>query len=362
MICRSCVLTSSTPGITFDEEGTCNHCRDFTPVKFKGEDALLDIIDRNRGKGRYDAVVTLSGGRDSTYTLLKAVRDYKLKVLAFNYKNPFTHPVATENIQRVKKQLGVDLIQFDLPSDWHRRSMRHNLVSWLKKPSLAMVPMMCVACKVMWKPVLKIAKDNGIRMAFSGSNPYELNKFKRVLLGISAKSSAAYYYTAYIFGLAREVAGNVRYMAPEVIPPTMLGYLYSGPEAPFVKLSGMGLSKITLFDYLPWNETIVLSRIRNELGWRHPPDSVTTWRFDCEVDDLKNYIYLELLGVTEKDDFYSNLMRAGLMTRDEALKRVKRENHVDLKRIKKILNDVGISFNAFSQTLEQYKKETRKQV
>ncbi|TKJ38495.1 ATPase [candidate division TA06 bacterium B3_TA06] len=311
------------------------------------------MLDRIRGQGRYDCIVTLSGGRDSSYMLLKAVRDYKLKALAFNYRNPFTHPVASENIRRLQKCLGVDLIQFELPGV-HLRTMRHNLLSWMCNPSPAMVPMMCVGCKTLWKTVLCTAWRYGVRAAFSGGNPYEQTTFKRELLGVDAEASVAKYYTSYIFGLAREVGKNIRYLAPKVLPPTILGYLYSSPQAPFVRLLGRGLTRISLFKYLPWSESEVLSRVRDELDWHSPPDYPSTWRFDCKVDDVKNYIYLRLVGVTEKDDFYSRMVRAGLMTRDEALVRVKRENEVDIDLVKAVLAEVGIPLERLDRAIDRY--------
>lgn len=332
----------------------CNYCRKAKPVTYQGEEALLEVIDRFRGQGRYDCIVTLSGGRDSSYVVLKAVRDYKLRVLSINYRNPFTHPVASENIRRIQKRLGVDLVQFDLPGDAHCRTMRHNLLSWMQNPAPAMVPMMCVACKNMWKPVLDIASRYGVKVAFSGSNPYEQNSFKRELLGIDAEASVARYYTGYIFGVLRGVIKNPRYIAPEVLPTSMIGYLYSGPQAPFVRLSGKGLTKVSLFKYVPWNEEEVLTRVREELGWKSPPDSSTTWRFDCTVDEVKNYMYLKLLGVTEKDDFYSRLIRAGLMSREDALMRVKLENEVNIESMKALLGEVGISFEQLDLAIDRY--------
>jgi tRNA(Ile)-lysidine synthase TilS/MesJ len=37
-------------------------------------------------------MVPVSGGRDSSFTLLKMVKDYGMKVLAIHYENPFTDP------------------------------------------------------------------------------------------------------------------------------------------------------------------------------------------------------------------------------------------------------------------------------
>jgi hypothetical protein len=354
MICSSCVLPSTTPGISFDDKGVCNYCHKSKSVEFAGEEALLEVINRFRGQGRYDCIVALSGGRDSSYVVLKAVRDYKLKVLAFNYRNPFTHPVASENIRRIQKRLGVDLVQLEFPRDIHRRTMRHNLIAWMRKPSLAMVPMMCVACKMLWKPILDIASRHNIKIAFSGSNPYEQTTFKRELLGIDAEASVARYYTGYIFGLVRESLSNVRYLAPEVLPTIIKGYMFSGPQAPMVRMMGKDLVKVSLFKYLPWDEKKVLTRIREEVGWESPPDNPCTWRFDCTVEEIKHYIYHKLMGVTEKDDFYSRLIRAGVMSRKEALKRIERENAVNVKAVEAVLAEVGISFRQLDQTLERY--------
>lgn len=354
MRCSKCVLPATTPGISFDEHGVCNYCRKAKPVTYEGEDALLEILDQIRGHGRYDCISTLSGGRDSTYMTIKAVRDYKLKVLAFNYRNPFTHPVASENLLRLKKTLGIDLIQFELPGTLHLRTMRHNLLSWIQKPSPAMVPMMCVGCKVLWKKVLDISSYFGVKAGLSGGNPYEQNSYKRELLGVDPEASAARYYTSYIFGLMREVFSNLRYIAPEVFPPTIMGYLFSSPQAPFVKLMGKGLTRISLFKYLPWSEKEVLARVRDEIGWQSPADHPSTWRFDCKVDDVKNYIYKKLLGVTEKDDFYSRMVREGVMTRNEALARVKEENEIPMERVNSVLSEVGVPLERLDRAIDGY--------
>jgi len=93
-ICSKCILKSGTPGIIFDETGTCNYCSTYNPMKVEGEEKLVDILEGFKKKrSRYDCMVGVSGGRDSTYTLWKLVHDYQMRVLAVNYKNPFTDPL-----------------------------------------------------------------------------------------------------------------------------------------------------------------------------------------------------------------------------------------------------------------------------
>ncbi len=44
----------------------------------------------------------------------------------------------------------------------------------------------------------------------------------------------------------------------------------------------------------------------------------------------------------EKDDYYAKMVREGLMTREEALIRLKKENILPLDETKALLNEAGI--------------------
>ena len=99
--CTKCVLPSTMPSIEFDDAGVCNYCHSYAKQKLNGEDALSKIPATAREtNGEHDCIVNISGGRDSSYTILKLVKDYGMRVLAVNYQNPFTHPLATQNIKK----------------------------------------------------------------------------------------------------------------------------------------------------------------------------------------------------------------------------------------------------------------------
>jgi len=355
MRCSKCVLPDTTPGISFDEAGVCNYCKQAKPIEYLGEDALRGMLGRARGHGRYDCIVNISGGRDSSYTILKAVRDYGLRVLALNYRNPLTHPVASENIANIRRVLQVDFIDFDLPGNMHLRSLRNNLGAWIRHPSPAMIPMMCVACKTIWSRILRIARRYDVRLILSGGNLLEQSGFKRELLGVSADAGVRRYYTTYIFGVLRELSRNPSYLVLESALPAAVGYFYANSYAPLVRLLGLGVSKIDLFHYVPWDENEVLGRIRDELGWRSPPDDASTWRFDCRIGHLKDYLYHHTLGLTEKDDLYSRMIREGAITRKEALARLAEENDVNVESVKRLLEEVGISLSRLDSAIERYR-------
>ena len=161
--CVNCVLSELTPNIVFDEKGVCNHCTSHSNIHYPGEQKLRELLNSHkRASSTYDCIIGISGGRDSTYALLKLVKDFDMKVLAINYQNPFTDPQATQNIENAVRILDVDLVQFKLRNDLHRKTFRHNLEVWLKKPSPAMIPMMCIACKTILAHIMKEARKNDI--------------------------------------------------------------------------------------------------------------------------------------------------------------------------------------------------------
>jgi len=113
MICSRCILDSRIPSITFDEKGECNYCKmhdDFErdhPISKEKLEEMTDKIEREgRGK-RYDCIVGISGGCDSTLLLWKTV-ELGLKPLAVHFNNNWNTNVAEENMRKVVNELDVD--------------------------------------------------------------------------------------------------------------------------------------------------------------------------------------------------------------------------------------------------------------
>lgn len=117
-ICTACIYDDSIPNISFDELGVCSYCRQVETLKQQyetgtpaGEARLMQIIEdiKRTGKGaRYDCVIGVSGGTDSSYLLMKAI-EWGLRPLAVHYDNTWNSAIATENIRKVTQALNVDL-------------------------------------------------------------------------------------------------------------------------------------------------------------------------------------------------------------------------------------------------------------
>ncbi|HEX2956977.1 MAG TPA: N-acetyl sugar amidotransferase [Chitinispirillaceae bacterium] len=120
-ICTRCIYDSRVPKITFDENGVCNYCKMIDDLKDQyktgtpeGEAKLHQIIEQIKkdGKGKkYDCVVGVSGGTDSSYMIVKAL-EWGLRPLAVHYDNTWNTAIATENIRKVLGKLNVDLYTY----------------------------------------------------------------------------------------------------------------------------------------------------------------------------------------------------------------------------------------------------------
>ncbi|MBN1582134.1 MAG: ATPase [Anaerolineae bacterium] len=342
MRCSKCVLSDKAPNIVFDQDGVCNYCHTYPKFSYKGEAELIKTLDSfRRPDSKYDCVVGLSGGRDSSYLLLKLVKDYGMKVLAVNYENPFTVPQAKKNIENALKALNVDIVHFQDKNNRHKRVFRDTVRAWFKRPSPALIPIVCIGCKPAWIEIYRIAKKHDIHCVASGGNPFEVISFKRELVGIERDQDARSAFFKYIYSL-REIIKNMGYFTPGVVLTLMKSYLFGNPFSLGIRLFYPDLTWVEMFNYIEWNEQEILSRIRNELGWEGPANIKSTWRFDCRVKHLVDLMYVKTLGLTDKDDFYAKVVREGLMDRADALERLEKENALYPDEIRTLLEQAGI--------------------
>lgn len=118
-ICTNCVMDTSDPMISFDEDGVCDHCTSFHnhtlpnwPTGAEAEknlDALVTKIKRE-GKNRdFDCIIGMSGGIDSSYLLFIAKEKLGLRPLVFHVDAGWNSQIAVNNIENLVNGLGVDL-------------------------------------------------------------------------------------------------------------------------------------------------------------------------------------------------------------------------------------------------------------
>ncbi len=117
-VCTNCIYDQDVDGIKFDNHGKCNYCvqienlkEEYGTGKQKGKLLLGKIfneIKSNGKKKKYDCVVGVSGGTDSSFLIYLAKKN-GLRPLAVHYDNTWNSEIATMNISRVLRKLKVDL-------------------------------------------------------------------------------------------------------------------------------------------------------------------------------------------------------------------------------------------------------------
>jgi N-acetyl sugar amidotransferase len=120
-ICARCIYGNDTPFIYFDTQGVCNYChqidklaKDYGISDGTGDEKLNAILDEMKKNGKhkkYDCVLGVSGGVDSSFLLHKAVQ-WGLRPLAVHYDNTWNSSIATENIRKMLKALDIDLFTY----------------------------------------------------------------------------------------------------------------------------------------------------------------------------------------------------------------------------------------------------------
>ncbi len=123
-VCKRCVMDTTVPDIWFDEDGECKYCKIHDEMEHRhplgeGEVKLKHIIGKIKEAGKdnkYDCVCGLSGGRDSSYTLLKAI-DYGLRPLVVSVDNGWGTKISDENIENACRILKLDIIKVKF--DWN---------------------------------------------------------------------------------------------------------------------------------------------------------------------------------------------------------------------------------------------------
>ena len=121
MRCIKCIMDYSDPDINYDENGICNHCKKYDEEVnkrvFRGKEAkkrLNIITDRIKISGKrkkYDCIIGLSGGVDSSY-VAHVVKENGLNPLAIHFDNGWNSELAVKNIENIIDKLNIDLFTY----------------------------------------------------------------------------------------------------------------------------------------------------------------------------------------------------------------------------------------------------------
>ncbi len=354
--CTQCILPETFPYIEFDEHGVCNYCSHYTlKNRPKPIHQLLDLVQHyRRSDGGYECIVPYSGGRDSTFTLHTIKKVLKLNPVAFTYDWGMVNDLARRNIARVCGKLGVENIIVSADISWKRENIRKNILAWLRKPHLGMVPLFMAGDKFFYYYTDQVKKQTGVRLNIWGVNPLENTEFKVGFLGVPPDPHKKRIYSLsgkrqlQLFrSIGKILLENPRYLNRSVW--NTLGGFISRSVAPH-------RDYYHLFDYYRWDENEIEKLVREEYEWETAIDTPTTWRIGDGTAPFYNYIYYTVAGFSEYDTFRSNQIREGMLSREEALKLVKIENQPRYPSVKWYTEILNLDFSCIIKRINSIPK------
>lgn len=169
--CIECVMDTTDSEIVFDTNGVCNYCLEAKPLiknyKFAPDqeknnlDKLKNLI--SKGKiGKYDCVVGLSGGVDSSYVAYMA-KKMGLNPLCVHFDNGWNSEIAVSNIKKIVDKCGFDLETYVI--DWPE--FKDLQRSFFKA---GVVDIEMLSDHAIMATMFKLRKQHNIKYILSGSN------------------------------------------------------------------------------------------------------------------------------------------------------------------------------------------------
>lgn len=341
--CTRCIMDNkSDDKIVFDKEGFCNYCSYALEIQHKvyfpneiGEQKLQELISRlkeeNKGH-KYDCLMGVSGGLDSSYLAYLGSVKWGLRILAVHVDDGFDTEVSKRNIERIANfpNLEMKIVKPDTEqfNELTKAYMRAGV------PNLA-VPQ----DNVLFASVYKFMKENKLRSFVSGANfalesilqvgnthtPYDLRNLK---------------YIHKKFG-----KGPLNKLA-------LISAFHKDIDAYLLKIETP-----RPLDFVDYNRDRAMQALMDYCGFeyyggKHLENDLTKF--------VQQYWFYHKFGVDKRTSHLSSMIASGQMTREEAQRQYELPlyDEVDMQEtIQRVLDKLGMSREEFDQIMSQPGKQ-----
>ena len=109
MECEKCLITDDLCNF---EHNICMFCKMHEELDSKNPDLNPVLEKMKQQKGKYNCIVGISGGADSSTMLYAAVKKWGLKPLVIHFNNHWNTDNAIHNMKQLVKKLNVDFIEY----------------------------------------------------------------------------------------------------------------------------------------------------------------------------------------------------------------------------------------------------------
>ncbi|RYZ03285.1 MAG: amino acid adenylation domain-containing protein [Myxococcales bacterium] len=326
--CVRCGLASNFPNTTYGEDGVCNHCAAFEKYQsvvssyFGTMDDLRGIVEEMKRPRRphYDCIVSLSGGKDSTYALCQMV-ELGARVFAFTLDNGYISDAAKRNIDLVVSSLGVD----------HRyvstEHMNEIFVDSLKRHSNV-----CNGCfKAIYTFAINLAEELGVSHVVMGLSKGQL--FETRLSALFRSSS----FDNDSFEKSLVEARKIYHRIDDAVSRRLDMSCVQNDEV--IEKTRF----VDFFRYCHASREEMYAYIEKKVGWKRPGD--TGRSTNCLLNDVGIYVHNKERGFHNYSLPYSWDVRMGHVSRQAALEELDDFNDINVVSTESVLAELGYALN-----------------
>ena len=334
--CAKTVMDNiADPDIRFDKEGISNYVHDYEQTAKRGvftgeagikklEKLVTRIKKEGQGK-RYDCLIGLSGGVDSTYVAYLA-KQHGLRPLAVHLDNGWDSELAVKNVENIITRCGFDL--YSLVVDWEE--FKDIQLAYLKA---SVVDIEVVSDHAIFSTMYKLAKEHKTGYILSGTN-----------IVTEHIMPPSWLYDKMDFANLKAI--HAKYGKKKLRTYPFLDF------KKFIYYSViLKLNPISILNYVPYNKKAVKEIIQKELGWRDYGGKHYESQF---TKFYQAYILPEKFHIDKRKAHLSTLICSDQITKAEALEELKKPLYepLQLRSDKEyVLKKFGLSEQEFEKIM-----------
>jgi N-acetyl sugar amidotransferase len=336
-VCNVCVMDTSDSQITFNHDGQCSNCESFLRVikpqwdqdvkedsKFH---ALIDSIKRKGKNSKYDCVIGLSGGLDSSYLLHVAVKNYGLRPLVFHVDGGWNTEAAVRNINSLISGLGLELIT--------------DVINWKEMRSLQL------AFFRSGVPHIDLPQDHAFiaslyKFALQNNVKYILNGSNYSTEGIRNPVNWGWFGT----DLKQIEDIHTQFGELKLKKYPLSGILNHKFYLKYIK----GIKVVTPLNYVQYSKKEAEQTLYDAYGWLPYPQKHFESRF---TKFYEGYWMPTRFGFDTRRPQFSSLIVTGQMSRDEAVTRLK-DPAYPIEEVEKDFEFIASKMRISVEELKQY--------
>lgn len=341
--CTYCIMDNKSDSyITFNSQGQCNYCSHTLSIQNKiyfpneeGKKKLNSLISKLKTENKikkYDCVMGISGGLDSSYLAYLGSVIWGLRILAVHIDDGFDTKISQRNIDKISKFPNIDL--HIIKPDTHQFNELTKAYMRAGVPNLA-IPQ----DNVLFANLYLFMKQNNINTFLSGGN-----------FALESILQQGNTYHAYDIHNLKSI--NKRFGTTKLDKLTLISALKYDINAYI-----MGVKSLRPLNFLDYNRDRAMQELQDYCGFeyygsKHLENTLTKF--------IQQYWFYHKFNVDKRTSHLSSMIVSRQMPREDALKLYNQplyDNNDMQLTIKEVLNQLNMSYEEFNQIMQEPAKQ-----